>query len=80
LGIDEDSVGCERVVDVAQGVHDALEWDASQRPSAQGNVEPLARHVECLGVVDAEADATTLLARQRRPRGRDVLGARAYRP
>ena len=36
-------------MDVAQGVHDALEWDASQRPATERDVEPLPRHVDpCL--------------------------------
>jgi hypothetical protein len=46
-------------VDLAQGVHDALEWDASQRPAAEGDVEPLPRNIERFGVVNCEADATT---------------------
>src|SRR5215208_561494 len=69
-------VGHERGVDVVQGVHDALEGDASQGPTAKGDVEPLARYVERFGVVDGEADAATLLARQCRPRGGDVLCVR----
>jgi hypothetical protein len=76
LRIDEDCVGRERGVDVVQGVHDALEGDASQRPAAECDVEPLARYIECFGVVDGEADTATLFARQCRPRGCDVLCVR----
>ena len=76
LGIDEDPVSGERRVNVAQGVHDALEGHSSQGPAAEGDVETLSRKVERLGVADREADAATLLARQRRTRGRNTLGAR----
>jgi hypothetical protein len=48
-------------VDIAQGVHDALERDASQRPAAERNVESLAGEVERFGVVDGEADTAALL-------------------
>jgi hypothetical protein len=65
LGVDENSIGSERDVDVAQGVHDALEWDASQRPAAERDVESPPGHVERIGVVNCETDAATLLARQR---------------
>jgi hypothetical protein len=44
--------------------------------AAESNVEPLTGDVERLGVVDGEADASALLARQRRPRDGDVLGVR----
>ncbi len=43
-------------MDVAQGVHDALDRDASQRPAAEHDVEVLAREIERLGVADGEAD------------------------
>src|SRR6266540_6405372 len=76
LRVDEDRVGGERGVDVVQGVHDALEWNASQGPAAEGDVEALTGHVERFGIVNGEADATTLILRQRRPRGGDVLGVR----
>jgi len=45
LRVDEQSVQGESGVDIAQGVHDALERDASQRPAAEREVEPLAREV-----------------------------------
>jgi hypothetical protein len=76
LRVDEDGVGGERGVDVVQGVHDALDWDTSQRPAAESEVESFPRDVERFGVVDGEAHAMTLLACQRRPRGCDVLAAR----
>src|SRR5207247_1228751 len=76
LGVDENSIGRERDVDVAQGMHDALEGDTSQGPAAERDVESLPGHVECLGVVNCETDAATLLARQRSPCGGEVLGAR----
>jgi hypothetical protein len=62
-----------------QGVHDALEWDASQGPAAEGDVESLSGQVERFGVVDGKVDAAALLARERRPRRGDVLGARVER-
>ena len=67
LGVDEDPIGGERGVDVAQGVRDALERNTSQRPTAERDVETLPRHVERLGVVNRETDTATLLARQRSP-------------
>jgi hypothetical protein len=63
-------------VDVAQGVHDALERNASQRPATEREVEPLARKIECFCVVHGETDAAALLVRERCARGRDVLAAR----
>src|SRR6266566_8051768 len=59
-----------------QSVHDALQWNASQRPAAERDVEALAREVERFCVVNGEADAAVLLARQRRPGDSDVLRAR----
>jgi hypothetical protein len=64
LRVNEQAAGDEGGVDVAQGVHDALQRDASQRPAAEPDVEALAREVERLGVVDGEADPLALLARQ----------------
>jgi len=74
LRVDEQAAGDERVVDVAQGVHDALGRDASQRPAAQRDVEALAREIERLRVVDGEPDPLALLARQRAARRRHILG------
>jgi hypothetical protein len=80
-------------VDVAQGVHDALDRDASQRPAAERDVETLAREVERLSVVDADADPLALLACQcgacrshvlgvgiERIDGRGTLGCEARQP
>ena len=67
-------VGDEDGVDVAQGVHDALDRDASQRPAAERNGEALAREIDCLGGVDGEADPLALLARHFGARRRHVLG------
>jgi hypothetical protein len=76
LRVDDHRVADKCGVDVVQGVHDALDWDTSQRPSAESDVKPRTRDIERFGVVDSEADATSLLARQRRLGGGDVLGAR----
>jgi len=48
-------------MDVAQGVHDALNGNASQRPAAEREVESLAPGVECLRRVRAESNSTLLL-------------------
>jgi len=64
LGVDQQPVGDEDGVDVAQGVHDALERDASQRPAAERDVESFAREIERLGVMDGESDPASLLSRQ----------------
>jgi hypothetical protein len=63
-------------VDVAQGVHDALNGYASQRPAAKRNVESLARDLQCFCVVDAKADAASLLSGQRGISREDVLATR----
>lgn len=44
--------------------HDALERDASQRPAAEGQVKPPARHVERLRIVHGEADSVAKVARE----------------
>src|SRR5262249_23652984 len=41
LSVDEQAARDERGVDVAQGVHDALDRDASQRPTTERDVEAL---------------------------------------
>src|SRR5205823_7984363 len=43
LRIDDEAAGHERCVKSAQGVHDALELDASQRPAADRQIEATAR-------------------------------------
>jgi hypothetical protein len=63
-------------VQLAQSVHDALDRDTSQRPAAERDVEALARDVERLDSVDAEADSSRLLCGERRPRLLDALGVR----
>jgi hypothetical protein len=45
---------------VAQGVHDALERDASQRPAVERDVEALAGNVQRFCVVNGEADLLAL--------------------
>jgi hypothetical protein len=64
LRIDEQAAGDKRGMDVAQGVHDALDRHASQRPAAERDVEALACDVERLRVVDGEPDPLALLPRQ----------------
>ena len=61
-------------MDLAQGVHDALRLDASQRPAAQREVEPTPLHVERVGIVDAERDAIPQLGGQRRGSVRHSVG------
>jgi len=65
LRINKQTVWGERSVDVAQGVHDALDRDASQRPAAERDVEAFSREIACLRVVDGEAHSPPLFARQR---------------
>jgi hypothetical protein len=57
LGVDEDACRLERLVDLVQGVHDALGLDASERPAAQREVEPPPRDVERGRVVNSETNA-----------------------
>src|SRR5215211_2326668 len=59
----------------AQSVHDALDRDASQRPAAEREVEPLARHVQRLRIVDGEAHALLVLRRDRGARCADRIAA-----
>jgi hypothetical protein len=62
-----------------QGVHDALRLDASQRPSAEGDVEPLTWHLERFRAVHREAHALPLLVSQRPLRFSDRFGVRVKR-
>jgi hypothetical protein len=63
LGVEDDSARHEGRVDAAQSVHDALERHASQRPAAQRQVKPPARHVERLRIMHGEADSVAKVAR-----------------
>ena len=74
LRINKQTVCGERSVDVAQGVHDALDRDASQRPAAERDVEALSTEIACLRVVDREAHSPALFARQRGTCRCDALG------
>jgi hypothetical protein len=75
LRINDDASSNQRAVNVAQGVHDALNGDASQLPPAQGHVEPLTRRIERLSIVDTEANASALVGRERGAGGSDTLAA-----
>jgi hypothetical protein len=59
-----------------QGVHDALRLDASQRPPAERDVEPLAWNLESFRPVHREAHALPLLVSQRPLRFTDGFGVR----
>ena len=80
-------------MDVVQGVHDALGLDASQRPAAQGQVEPPPLDVKRGRVVNSETNARPRLWRERLRCGayalavgveridlRSVLGGEAGQP
>ena len=62
-----------------QGVHDALNGNASERPAAQRDVEPSTLDIERSGVVDREADQIAQLFGQRGGRRCDPLGIRIER-
>src|SRR5437588_3221059 len=66
-------------MDSPQSVHDALERNTSQRPSAQRQVEPPPPDVERLGAVRGEPDALTKLARHGGSRLGDQLTIRIKR-
>ena len=51
--------GMQRRVDSPQGVHDALDRNASERPAAQREIEALPLDIERLRVVDREAHPVT---------------------
>lgn len=74
LRVDEEAVRDERRVDVVQGVHDALDRDASQRPAAERDVEAFSREIACLRVMDGEPHLLALLDRQGGACRLDVLG------
>ena len=57
MHVEEDPFRNERLMDVPQGVHDALRLDSSQRPAEERDVEPLARDVERLSVRYSELDS-----------------------
>jgi hypothetical protein len=59
-----------------QGVHDALRLDASQGPSAERDVEPLAWHLERFRAVHGEAHPRALLVSQRPLGFTDRFGVR----
>lgn len=59
-----------------QGVHDALRLDASQRPSAERDVEPLAWHLKSFRSVHGETHPRPLLVSQRPLRFTDGFGVR----
>jgi hypothetical protein len=68
LCVNEHASGDEGCVDVAQGVHDALERHASQRPAAERDVETLPSEIQRFSAVDSEANTLALLACQRAAR------------
>ena len=76
LRVDDDASLGEDGVDVAQGVHDALKGNASQRPTAKRDVEPLTWKIERFGAMTSEADSIALLIGESSPCLGDVLGAR----
>jgi hypothetical protein len=61
-------------VDVAQGVHDALDRNASQRPAAERDVEAFSRQIACLRIMDGKAHSPALPARQGSACRCDALG------
>jgi hypothetical protein len=73
LCVDDLAIGRQRVMQCAQDVDHALNWNASQRPAAQGDVEPLSPNVQGSGIMHGEFDAPCLLSRERRVRPRDAL-------
>jgi hypothetical protein len=79
LRIEEQAIVGEGRVRQTQGMHDALRLDASQRPSAEGDVEPLAWHLERFRAVHREAHALPLLVSQRPLRFSDRFGVRVKR-
>jgi hypothetical protein len=62
-----------------QGVHDALRFDASQRPSAERDVESLTWHLERFRAVYREAHALALVVSQRPLRFSDRFRVRVER-
>ena len=65
MHVEEDPSGDESLMDLPQGVHDALRLDSSQRPAEERDVEPLARYVECSCVRDPELDPVCELVGER---------------
>ncbi|HEY3462224.1 MAG TPA: hypothetical protein VGK62_02075 [Gaiellaceae bacterium] len=83
LRVEEKTVGDEGGVEQTQGVHDALRLDASQRPSAERDVERLAWHLERFRAVHGEAHPSPLLISQRPLRFADAFSVRVeseYKP
>ena len=68
----QDSAGDERLMDLAQGVHDALGLDSSQRPAEEGDVEDR-RPREILCLADLELHPVGQLGRCRGAREGDLL-------
>ena len=59
-----------------QSVHDALRLDASQRPSAERDIESLAWHLECFRAVHREAHPRPLLVSEQPLGFGDAFGIR----
>ena len=66
-------------MELAQGVDHALDWNTSQRPSTQGDVEALSSDVQRGDVVHGKLHLTYLLSRQRGTSRCDTLGIRIER-
>jgi hypothetical protein len=74
MQVEHRPAGDEKVMDVAQGVHDALTFDSSQRPGEEREVEAPPRGVDLSRADGSEADAICEAGWQSRAGSGDLVG------
>jgi hypothetical protein len=74
MQVEHRPAGDQKLMDVAQGVHDALTFDSSQRPGEEGEVEASPRDVDLSRADGGEGDAIREVEWQSRAGSRDLVG------
>ena len=74
MQVEHRPAGDEKLMHVAQGVHDALTFDSSQRPGEEGEVEASPRDVDLSRADGGEGDAIREVEWQSRAGSRDLVG------
>jgi hypothetical protein len=74
MQVEHRPAGDQKLMDVAQGVHDALTFDSSQRPGEEREVEAPPRDVDLSRADGGEGDAIREVEWQSRAGSRDLVG------
>jgi len=74
MQVEHRPAGDEKLMDVAQGVHDALTFDSSQRPGEEREVEAPPRYVDLSRADSSEGDAIREVEWQSRAGSGDLVG------